>query len=166
MIAVLFHACQDDPILPDSADGDSDNIVKTRAFITQVQLNSFPPLDPNGELWDAIDSSTFDYFGLPDISFNITDPSPGGAVLWNQASHFANIPSDSIVYYILTQPHEVIPIESFINVNIYDFDLTDSLLMGTVNFYIGESQVSPRYPTVLTESQNGYSVSIGLRWEE
>ncbi len=165
--ASLISSCQDDPVLTPVEDGVPVITPKSKASINLIQLNSYPPVDPNGNLWDPVDSSIFDYQGAPDVFFNITDPSPQPPVLWSQLSHFSDVQTtDTVPFYLLT-PHEVIPFGASIDVNIYDYELPDSTLMGTVNFLIGPypDPLNP-YPDYVTSVQNGYSVTIGIKWEE
>lgn len=163
-LAVIFTSCQDDPIIPGSPDED-DQLVKTKVYISTIQINDYPGLDPNGALWDTIDTVA-DPFGYPDIFFNITDPAQGNSVLWSQNTHFSNVPTLQPTAYYLTQPYQVIPVGTSLDLNIYDFELPDSTLMNTISFFIGESPTSPKYPEAVTQIVNGYSVSLGLIWEE
>jgi hypothetical protein len=163
-LAVIFNACQDDPIIPGSAEED-DQIIKTKVYISTIQINDYPGLDPNGQLWDTIDTVS-DPSGQPDVFFNITDPAQGNTVVWSQQTHFKNVPTLQPTAYFLTQPYQVIPVGSNLDLNVYDFELPDSTLMNTISFFIGENPVSPKYPEVITQTVNGYSVSLGLIWEE
>jgi hypothetical protein len=163
----LFQACQDDPELQPVVDGSPVITPKSRAYITTIQINSFPDLDPNGNPWDMVNPAEGDTLGLADIFFNITIPDPSPPVIWSQGSHFANVPpGDTVPFFLLTH-FEIVPFESNIDLNIYDFELPDSTLMGTVPFFIG-TYPDPQnpYPSYITSSQNGYSVTIGLRYEE
>ncbi len=166
-IVTFVTSCQDDPYLTPVNDGIPVITPKSKAAITAIQLNSYPSVDPNGNTWDVVDSSILDYFGSPDIFFNITDPSPQPPVLWSQMSHFLDVRSIDTVSFQLLNPYEVIPFGSNIDVNIYDYELPDSTLMGTVNFLIGPypDPLNP-YPNYVTSDQNGFSVTIGIRWEE
>ncbi len=166
-MAGFLSSCQDDPYIEPVVDGIPVITPKSKASITVIQLNSYPSTDPNGNTWDPVDSSAFDYFGMPDIFFNITDPSPQPPVLWSQMSHFTDVTSLDTVPFQILSPYEVIPFGSNIDVNIYDYELPDSTLMGTVNFLIGPypDPLNP-YPAYVTSVQNGFSVTIGIRWEE
>jgi hypothetical protein len=163
-LAVIFTSCQDDPIIPGSPD-DEDLIIKTKVYISAIQINDYPGLDPNGALWDTIDTIT-DPFGQPDIFFNITDPAQGNSVIWSQQTHFQNVPTLQPTAYYLTQPFQVIPVGTSLDLNIYDYELPDSTLMNTISFFIGENPTSPKYPDAITQNVNGYSVSLGLIWQE
>lgn len=166
IFAVLCIAsCQDDPELNPNGDGNPLNNVKTKAFITLVQLNSFPDFDPLGNNWDTINEAAFDTFGRADIFFNITDPSPNPPILWNQGSHFSNVKSTDTTSFSLLNEYQVVPFGSAIDLNIYDYELPDSTLMGTVNFTIGPQSGNIPYPSYITNSNNGYTVTIGIRWE-
>jgi hypothetical protein len=165
--ALALPSCQDDPVLEPTDNGNPVITPKTKASITLIQLNSYPPVDPAGDLWDPIDSANFDYQGSPDIFFNITEPSPQPPVLWSQNSHFSNVTATDTVPFTLISPYQVIPFGSSIDVNVYDYELPDSTLMGTVNFLIGPypDPLNP-YPSYVTSTQNGYSVTIGIKWKE
>lgn len=166
-VVSIASSCQDDPILEPVNDGIPVITPKSKASITFLQLNSFPQVTPAGNLWDVIDLTTNDSLGQADIFFNITDPSPQPPVLWSQQSHFDNVGENDTVPFYLLEPYEVEPFGTTIDVNIYDFELPDSTLMGTVNFLIGEypDPLNP-YPDYVTSEQNGYSVTIGIRWAE
>jgi len=166
-LTIVLPSCQDDPILTPVNDGIPVFTTKTKASITSIRLDTYPSTDPNGDLWDVVDSSNNDFDGLPDIFFNITDPSPQPPVLWSQLSHFSDVRAFDSTSFILLTPYEVIPFGSNIDVNIYDYELPDSTLMGTVNFLIGQypDPTNP-YPESVTSVENGYSVTIGIRWEE
>ncbi len=167
LFAIVATGCQDDPFLPDVENGTPVITPKSKASITLVQLNSFPITDPGGLSWDVADPAAYDTLGEPDIFFNITPPDPQPPVLWSQNSHFLNISeTDSIPYYLLT-PFEVVPFGSSIDINIYDYDLPDSTFMGKVNFVIGPfpDPLNP-YPNYVVTEQNGFSVTIGIKWEE
>lgn len=164
LFAGFFSACQDDPIVPGSPE-EEDLIVKTKVYISTIQINDYPGLDPNGALWDTIDTVA-DPSGQPDIFFNITDPAQGNSVVWSQQTHFENVPTLQPTAYFLTQPYQVIPVGTSLDLNIYDYELPDSTLMNTISFFIGESPTSPKYPEAITQVINGYSVSMGLIWEE
>lgn len=165
-VSFLFHACQDDPINPDNGDGSGTEEIKTKVFITAIQINDYPGTDPSGNSWDPVDSTVFDYFGLPDIFFNLSESGTTDPVFWSQNSHFSNIPPAQATPYYLTEPYQVVPVGSNFSLNVYDFELTDSTLMGSVNLFIGESPVAPKYPTEIQIVENGISVSVGLRWED
>jgi len=144
---------------------------KSKASITLIQLNSFPQTDPFGQTWDTVDAATFDTLGSPDIFFNITIPEPQPPVLWSQLSHFSNIKEfDTIPFFLLT-PYEVVPFPSVIDINIYDYEIfgttPDSTLMGTVTFDIDAfpDPLNP-YPDYVTTEINGFSMTIGIHWEE
>ena len=167
LIIMVFNGCQKDPILQEIQNGVPVFTPKTKASITAIQINAHPEFDPNGNLWDNIDSTTFDTLGRPDIFFNISEPGTTSPVLWSQNSHFLNCgPLDSIPYYILS-PYQVEPFGSTIRVNLYDYELPDSTFMESLEFFIGEypDPLNP-YPTSVTQAKNGYSVSIGIRWED
>lgn len=165
-VMLLFQACQDDPILEKTVNGVPVITPKSRAYITAVQLNSFPSQDPNGNTWDAIDLPAYDTLGAPDIFFNIATTDAQPAILWSQNSHFSNTrQTDTIPYYLLA-PFEITPFDSYINVNLYDYELPDSTLMGTVNFFIGTypDPLNP-YPSSITSNQNGVSITLGLSYK-
>lgn len=167
MVQVIFNSCQDDPYLELPDDGNTVITPKSRAFISFIQLNSHPAVTPSGDPWDIADTLTGDPMGYPDIFFNITDLSAQPAVFWSQPTHFANVsPSDTLPYYLQSE-YEVVPFGSDINLNIYDFELPDSTLMGSLTFYIGQypDPLQP-YPDYITQVQNGYSLTLGIRWEE
>lgn len=167
MLVLGMSACQDDPILEEVVDGVPVITPKSKAYITTIQLNTYPQFDPMGQTWDAVDSAMFDTLGLPDPFFNITIPDPQPPVLWSQGSHFSNTSVTDTVPYFLLNPYEVVPFGSNIDVNVYDFEITDSTLMGTVGFYIGQySDPLNPYPNYVTGVQNGFSVTIGIRWED
>lgn len=160
---LLLASCQDDPIFPEGENGD-DESPKSKVFITAIQLNDYPALDPSGNNWDPIDSN--DVTGAPDITFSLSEPGSGGNAIWTQASHFSNIPPATPVAYYFTEPLQIQPVGVNLNVDIYDYELPGTVPMGSVEFFIGESPVTPKYPTQLNATLNGYSVSIALRWEE
>lgn len=161
---LLLASCQDDPIFPEGENGDEET-PKSRVYITAIQLNDYPALDPTGNTWDPLDSN-YDVNGDPDIAFTLSEPGSGGNAIWTQASHFSNIPPATPVAYYFTEPLQIQPVGIYLNVDIYDYELPGTLPMGSVEFFIGESQVAPKYPTQLNATLNGYSVSIALRWEE
>lgn len=164
LILALFTAsCQDDPIFPEGENG-GDETPKSKVYITALQLNDYPALDPSGNNWDPIDSN--DVTGAPDITFSLSEPGSGGNAIWTQASHFSNIPPATPVAYYFTEPLQIQPVGVNLNVDIYDYELPGTVPMGSVEFFIGESPVAPKYPTQLDAAINGYSVSIALRWEE
>lgn len=163
IFALSLPACQDDPIFPEGENGD-EQTPKSKVYITALQLNDYPALDPSGNTWDPLDTN--DVNGDPDITFTLSEPGSGGNAIWTQASHFSNIPPATPVAYYFTEPLQIQPVGVNINVDIYDYELPGTLPMGSVEFFIGESPVSPKYPTQLDANFNGYSVSIALRWEE
>jgi hypothetical protein len=61
--ALLITACQEDPVLEPADNEDVIITPKSRAFITGIQINSFPGTDPSGNSWDAIDTTTGDVNG-------------------------------------------------------------------------------------------------------
>ena len=163
--AWAMTGCQDDPILTEVDEGFPVITPKSKAFIHLIQLNSAPALDPSGATWDVPD--TTDVSGDADVFFNITIPEPDPPVLWSQNSHFLNVgPNDTTAFILLTR-YEVVPFGSSIDINIYDFELPDSTLMGKVNFTIGPfpDPLNP-YPNYVITEQNGFSVTIGIIWEE
>lgn len=167
LMAIAFNSCQDDPVLQPVNDGIPVVTPKSKAFITLIQLNDFPMTDPGGNTWDIVDSAAFDTLGSPDIFYNITTPGPSPAVLWSQNSHFSNTgDTDTIPFYLLNE-FEVVPFGSSIDVNLYDYELPDSTLMGNLNFTIGPfpDPLNP-YPAYVTSQQNGFNLTIGIRWEE
>lgn len=164
---LLITACQEDPVLEPADNEDVIIAPKSRAFITGIQINSFPGTDPSGNSWDAIDTTTGDVNGEADIFFNITDPSPNPPVFWSQNSHFSDVGSNDTTRYNLLENYEVIPFGSNIDVNVYDYELPDSTLIGTVNFFVG-TYPDPQnpYPSAVLAEQNGCSVILFLRWED
>jgi hypothetical protein len=163
-----FQACQEDPFLVPPDNGNTEETPKSRAFITFIQLNQHPVLDPSGNLWDIVDSSSGDFNGEPDIFFNFSDQSAQPVIFWSQPTHFSNVSElDTLPYYLQTE-FEVIPFGSDISVNVYDHELPDSTLMQTLTFFIGEyGPPSPKkYPDAIIQVLNGYSIMLGLRWEE
>lgn len=170
LISAVFSACQDDPDLVPLDDGVPIVTPKSKASIFLIQLNEFPDTDLNGNTWDIVDPAVFDSLGEADIFFNITDPSPQPPVFWSQNSHFSDVSPPDTIPFVLLDNFEVIPFGSSIDVNIYDYELPDSTLMGTVNFTIGPfpdlTEPNIAYPTYVTRSQNGYEVTIGIRWED
>ncbi len=170
LLGLFINSCQKDPYLEPTVNGEAVVTPKSKVYITAIQLNSYPPVTPSGDLWDTVNVATFDTLGLPDVFFNLTDPSPNPPVFWSQNSHFNNVGETDTVYYYLLNPYFVDPFGSSIDVNIYDYDLPDSTLMGTVNFTLGEfpdpAQPQTAYPSYITTVQNGFSVTMGLRWED
>ena len=166
-VIAALPSCQDDPELVPIEDGIPEITPKSKVYITQIQLNSYPATDPNGDSWDTVDSATFDYYGLPDVFFNIPVPTPQPSVLWSQNSHFANVSQLDTVPFVLLEPYEVIPFGSDIDVNVYDYELPDSTLMTTASFFIGQypNPLQP-YPEYITSNLNGYSVTIWIKWGE
>ncbi|MBL0341065.1 MAG: hypothetical protein IPP71_09150 [Bacteroidetes bacterium] len=170
ILLLSVSSCQDDPYLEPTVDGVPVVTPKSKVYITAVQLNTYPPVTPSGDLWDAIDSKVFDTLGLPDIFFNISDPSPDPPIFWSQNSHFKDVSETDTVFFYLLNPYFVDPFGSSLDLNVYDYELPDSTLMETINFTLGEfpDPLNPQkaYPTSITAIQNGYSVTIGLRWED
>ena len=172
-VLALLQSCQDDPELAPVNDGVPVITPKSKASLTLIQLNSFPQTDPSGATWDAVNIAEQDTFGAADIFFNITIPEPQPPVLWSQLSHFLNIMEPDTTPFVLLTPYEVVPFGSSIDINIYDYEVTpslplpDSTLMGTVNFVIDEfpDPLNP-YPSYVTSEQNGFSVTIGIKWED
>lgn len=166
-LGFAVQSCQDDPYLEKTENGVPIVTPKSKAYITSIQLNTYPAVTPTGDLWDTIDVVNNDTLGLPDIFFNLTDPSPDPPVFWSQNTHFSNV-NDTVNYFLLDN-YFVDPFGSNIDVNIYDFELPDSTLIGTVNFFIGEypgPNSTQAYPSYVTMVQNGCSVTLGLRWED
>src|SRR5687768_16909126 len=89
-VAMAFTGCQDDPEIVPVNDGIPVFTPKSKASNTLIQLNTYPNLDPNGVLWDTVDTDNGNdpFYYFPDIFFNITDPSPQPPVFWSQQSHF------------------------------------------------------------------------------
>jgi|GEM_PF-1058349 len=170
LLVLTFGACQDDPYLEPTIDGEPIVTPKSKVYITGIQINTYPSVTPMGDLWDVIDSTTFDTLGLPDIFFNLSDPSPNPPIFWSQPSHFSNVSDTVPAYYTLLEPYFVEPFGSYIDVNVYDYELPDSTFMGKVNFFLGEfpdpSDPQTAYPSSVTKFENGYSISIGLKWED
>jgi hypothetical protein len=166
--SLSITSCQDDPVIEEVENGVPVITPKSKASIVSVQLNDFPDLDPLGMSWDTIAlTAPTDSFGRADIFFNFTDPSPQPPVFWSQGSHYSNVAPDDTVAFVLLDPYQVEPFGSYIDVNIYDYELPDSTLMQTVNFLIGEyPDPQNPYPDYVTTVQNGYSVTIGIKWEE
>ena len=168
-VILAFNSCQDDPVLdPIGGENPIDN-PKTRAFITYIQLRDFPATDPNGIEWDTVNLAETDTFGNADIFFNITTPDPDPPVLWSQESHFENVGEFDTTTFYLVNEFEVVPFGSPLALNIYDFELPDSTLMGTVNFETGpypDPSNNEAWPDTINVSINGYSVTIGIRWVE
>jgi hypothetical protein len=169
VLVFYLGGCQDDPI-QDPGNGGGAITPKSKAFINLVQLNDFPDNDPSGVPWDdTITIGTFepDSFGRADISMNISVPDDPTTVLWSQNSHFTNsAPSDTLPY-ILLNPYEVIPFGSTIDVNIYDYELPDNTYLGKVSFLI-DTYPDPDnpYPSYVTAFENGFSVTIGITWQD
>jgi len=165
--ALVFTGCQDDPYLEEIVDGNPVITPKSRAYITKIQLNTYPQLDPSGNTWDMVDSAMFDTLGLPDIFYNISIPDPQPPILWSQNSHFSNVAVGDTVPFNLLDNYEVVPFGSTIDVNVYDYEVTDSTLMATISFFIGEypDPANP-YPSEIVTNQNGYSLSVFVRWED
>ncbi|MFM7054686.1 MAG: hypothetical protein ACKOGP_09490 [Bacteroidota bacterium] len=167
LLILGLAGCQEDPILQPLENGVPVITPKTKASITVIQINTHPEFDPASALWDNIDSTTFDTLGRPDIFFNITAPGTTTPILWSQNSHFLNCgPNDTIPYYLLS-PYAVEPFGSTITVNLYDYELPDSTFMESLDFFIGEypDPANP-YPSSITQTKNGYSVSVGIKWED
>ena len=166
-LSFLIHSCQQDPILEPSENEQVTITPKSRGFITGLRINSFPPVDISGNSWDAIDTTTGDLNGDADIFFNLTDPSTNPPVFWSQNSHFSNVAAGDSVLFQLLDNYEVVPFGSYLDLNIYDYELPDSTLIGKVNFMVGEypDPLNP-YPSSLNIEQNGCSVTIFLRWED
>lgn len=168
-LVLSFGSCQDDPIQDPGTTG---GVItpKSKAFINLVQLNDFPDNDPGGLNWDdtiTFNTQAVDSFGRADISMNISLPGDPETVLWSQGTHFTNAaPSDTLPYLLLS-PYEVIPFGSTVDVNIYDYELPDSTWMGKVSFVI-DAYPDPDnpYPSYVTSYENGYSVTIGIIWQE
>ncbi|MFM7079344.1 MAG: hypothetical protein ACKOYC_06090 [Bacteroidota bacterium] len=165
--SLTWVGCQEDPILQPIENGNPVITPKTKASITLVQLNGHPELDPAGILWDSIDSTTLDTMGRPDVFFNISPTGNTTPVIWSQNSHFLNCDMSDTLVYTLVQPFQVQPFGTTLAVNIYDYELPDSTFMETLDFFIGEypDPTNP-YPDYVTQSKNGYSVTIGIKWEE
>jgi len=168
---LYFSGCQDDPILEETGPDGTTGAPKSRAFITLIQINSFPSTNPAGLSWDDLLPAEYDTFGRPDLFLNITGPPPDPPVFWSQNSHFLNVNAGDTIPFFLLDNFEVVPLGSDIDVNIYDYELDpvtgpDSTLMGTVSFFIGQYPDPTPWPTYITNEQNGYSITLGLRWEE
>jgi len=167
LLLLGLAGCQKDPILQPLENGVPVITPKSKASITAIQINAHPEFDLAGGLWDTIDSTTFDTLGRPDIFFNITAQGTTAPVLWSQNSHFLNCgPNDSIPFFLLT-PYAVEPFGSTITLNLYDYELPDSTFMESLDFFIGEypDPTNP-YPSSITQTKNGYSVSVGIKWED
>lgn len=167
LIFTAISGCQKDPILQEVENGVPVFTPKSKASITAIQINAHPEFDPSGNLWDVIDSTNFDTLGRPDVFFNISAAGTTTPILWSQNSHFLNCgPTDTIPFYILS-PYLVEPFGTTISVNLYDYELPDSTYMESLDFFLGEypDPLNP-YPSSVTQTKNGYSVSIGIRWED
>ena len=160
--------CQDDPEL--GGPGGEDGVLNpTRAYVNGIRVNSFPATDPTGATWDVPEDSILpvDPNGLPDIMLNITDVYPEPPVYWAQESHFANVDVADSVAYTLVEPYEVAMLDSYFLINIYDYDVPDSTLMGSVTLYVGQyPDPENPYPSAVLIQENGYSVTVGLSWFE
>ncbi len=167
IVSMAVYSCQNDPELQPVIDGVPVITPKSKAYITTIQINQFPATDINGNTWDTINTAAGDSFGLADIFFNLTIPDPSPPVIWSQQSHFSNIAHTDTTPFFLVNNFEIVPFDSYIDVNVYDYELPDSTYMGTVNFFIGKypDPLNP-YPNYITGNQNGYSVTIGVRYEE
>lgn len=167
LATITWSGCQEDPILQPIENGNPVITPKSKASISVIQLNAHPDFDSAGNLWDTIDSTTFDTLGRPDVFFNISLTGNTTPVIWSQNSHFLNCNSTDTLAYTLVQPFQIEPFGTTIAVNLYDYELPDSTFMETLDFFIGEypDPLNP-YPEYVTQSKNGYSVTIGIKWEE
>jgi hypothetical protein len=167
--SIVITSCQDDPELEPVAGDEDFNPNKTAAYITGYRINSYPSLDPTGNLWDTPDTTIIpsDPNGLPDLMLNISDVYPDPPVFWAQESHFANVGQFDSVSFILIEPFKVEILDSYFKMNIYDFELPDSTLMGFVTLYVGEyPDPNNPYPESVLIQENGLSVTVGLSWED
>jgi hypothetical protein len=169
VLVIYLGGCQDDPIQDPGTAGGAIT-PKSKAFINLIQLNDFPDTDPFGTPWDdtiTIGTLEPDTFGRADISMNISVANDPTTVLWSQNTHFTNSAPNDTLPYILLNTYEVIPFGSTIDVNIYDYELPDSTLLGKVSFLI-DAYPDPEnpYPSYVTAFENGYSVTIGITWQE
>lgn len=166
---LLVNSCQDDPYV-EPAPGDGPLTPKSSAYITGIRLNSFPALDPMSLPWDTINDSIppLDPNGLADPFFNLTDFNTSNPlVFWSQGTHFENVDLTDSVAYTLTTPYKAEPFNTNFKLNVYDFDLPDSVLMGYVTLFIGEyPDPDNPYPDAVLIEENGISVTVGLKWEE
>jgi hypothetical protein len=168
VVLTYMAGCQDDPYVEPGDDGDGTITPKSAVRITAIRLNSFPLLDPNGNTWDMIDTvPPVDLLGDPDIMFNLSDFEPQPLVFWSQESHFSNVKQTDSVVFILLDPYRIEPLDTYYSLNIYDFDVPDSTKMGFVTFYAGPyPDPDNPYPTSVLINENGFSVIVGLAWEE
>jgi hypothetical protein len=68
---------------------------------------------------------------------------------------------------LLPEPFSVLPFGSTIAVNLYDYELPDSTFMETFDFFVGTySDPANPYPSALIQTKNGYTVAVGIRWED
>lgn len=167
LAAFSWTGCQEDPILQPIENGIPVITPKTKASITLIQLNTHPEFDPTGSFWDVIDTTTLDTLGRPDVFFNMSPSGNTTPVLWSQNSHFLNCGLSDTLAYTLVQPFPIEPFGTTLAVNLYDYELPDSTFMETLDFFIGEypDPTNP-YPDYVTQVKNGYSVTIGIKWEE
>ncbi len=168
VVILAAGGCQDDPYVEPDEDDDGTITPKTAVRITAIRLNTFPLLDPNGNTWDMIDTvPPVDLNGDPDIMFNLSDFEPQPLIFWSQESHFSNVTQTDSVEFILLDPYRIEPLDTYYSLNIYDFDVPDSTKMGFVTFYAGPyPDPDNPYPTSVLINENGFSVIVGLAWEE
>lgn len=133
----------------------------TKVKITKVTVVNIPFLKPGGTAgWDTDGTGPDIYFKIADINNN---------VLFNAtaSNRFNDVTSSSLpISWNLTTPFEITDLTSPRFIDLWDYDLiTNDESMSYVGFKMSDyTSGTSAYPTTVTKTQNGITVTLNLTW--
>lgn len=131
----------------------------TKVKITRVNVTNIPFVDGNGSSWD--------FSSGPDVFFKITDQV--NSVLYDgTSSRVTDVTSTQLpLSWNFTTPFEITDFEVSRFIDIWDFDSPDADdNIGYVGFKMSNyTSGSNPYPTTVTNTQNGITVTLDLVWQ-
>lgn len=155
-IAMLVFGC--------SNDDSPAEVVKTKVKITGYKIDSFSFVAPDGLGWDGIN-------GLPDVYVGLFN---GTSTLIHVSNTVNNVPQSGLpLSETFIAPYYLVPsFSNTINVVVFDDDQNDLPSsnddeIGYVAFVLNDYTTGAnKYPSSVSKTSNGLTVTLLLRWED
>ena len=127
----------------------------TTCAIQSISVTAMPFADPNGAGWDLLDG--------PDVCYQITNTN-GDVLLDGTSTRKDNSAAGNLpLSWTLSTPFNITPLNTARNIQIMDYDLVGSDVIGSVpflpNLYRGT------YPTTVLLTNKDLTVKLNIAWQ-
>jgi len=130
----------------------------SKANLTKVVVTKMPFLDAAGSGWDPFDG--------PDLFIQLLSPNPDNSVLV-ESGQVANLLSSQLpVTWNLSDPYSITNFTDFYFIQLMDFDAIDADdEIDYVSFKLDPYTTgTDAFPSTITKSQNGSTVTLHFNW--